>query len=67
VLIPQAGKTFGRKKNRRSRAIGNEDCSDEEGERELEEFVAQGFAGKVRPPQSLSVGFFYTLSAVVFF
>jgi len=64
ALILEIGKTFGRKKNRKSRVIGNEDDSDDEEGKELEEFVTQGFAGKVRPPQNLSVSFFLTLRII---
>lgn len=47
-------KTHGRKKNRASRVIGEEDSDLEDHSNDLVQFTTQGFAGKVRPPQHLT-------------
>ncbi|KUJ06573.1 uncharacterized protein LY89DRAFT_692388 [Mollisia scopiformis] len=47
-------KTSGRKKNRASRVIGDENEELDGHGAELKQFTTQGFAGKVRPPQHLT-------------
>jgi hypothetical protein len=47
-------KTSGRKRNRASRVIGEEDSDLEDHSNELVQFTTQGFAGKVRPPQHMT-------------
>lgn len=47
-------KTSGRRKNRASRVIGEEDSDLEDHSSELVQFSTQGFAGKVRPPQHMT-------------